>query len=44
MSNTSRADSDAATVRALKSTVLPAVRTVRRTASGGWWPARSSSR
>ena len=38
------AHSDAATVRALKATVRPAVRTVRTTAARGSWPARSSSR
>ena len=37
-------DSEAATVRALKATVRPAVRTVRRTAAAGSWPAASSSR
>ena len=38
------AQSEAATVRALKATVRPAVRTVRTTAGRGSWPARSSSR
>ncbi len=44
MGNTSMAHSDAATVRALKVTVRPAVRTVRITAARGSCPARSSSR
>jgi hypothetical protein len=42
--NTSKAANDTATVMALNTTVRPAVRTVRPTASWGSKPARSSSR